>query len=125
MADSITEVEKRFSPIDGTTGCMMQEQSEVGPKSSSPWDLVPGQSLLTLLALVGSKQMYVEVLRESTRLTKAGFRNLLGWLQKEYLVDVVSTLSGDRVEEKVALTETGEEVLIRLLENTCELPELR
>jgi len=84
-----------------------------------------GQSLVTLLALVGTKRMDVETLREKTKLTHSAFGSLLGWLQREYLVDVVSTLNGDRVNEKVELTEKGEEALISMLEKTCELPELR
>lgn len=104
---------------------MMQETSTLGPTRAFPRDLLPGQSLVTLLALVGSKKLGVETLREKTRLSPAAFEDLLGWLQREYLVDVVSNLAGDRKEESVGLTEKGEAVLIGLLENTCELPELR
>ena len=89
------------------------------------WDVASGQSLVALLALVGSKRLDVEALRARTKLTPAAFGTLLGWLQREYLVDVVSNLGGDVVEEKVELTEKGETVLIGLLERTCELPELR
>ena len=103
----------------------MQEQSEVGPVSTPPCGPFSVQSLVTLLALVGSKQMDVEALREKTRLTPGTFRLLLGWLQKEYLVDVVRSLSGDMIEERACLTEMGEETLVRLLERTCELPEFR
>ena len=69
--------------------------------------------------------MDVAALRAKTNLAPAAFGGLLGWLQREYLVDVVSTLEGARVEEKLALTERGEAVLVGLLERTCELPELR
>jgi DNA-binding PadR family transcriptional regulator len=53
------------------------------------------------------------------------FRDFLRRLQQEYLVDVVSSLDGDRVSEQVELTEKGEELLVRVLENTYELPEFR
>ena len=83
-----------------------------------------GQSLVALLALVGAKRMEVEALRARIKLTPFAFGNLLGWLQREYLVDVVATLDGERVEEKVELTDKGESVLVSMLEQTCELPEL-
>jgi len=66
-----------------------------------------------------------EALRGRTRLTPSAFRKLLNWLQKEYLIDFVSALQGERVEERIQLTDKGEEVLVSLLERTCELPELR
>ncbi len=53
------------------------------------------------------------------------FENLLNWLQRKYLVDVVSSLEGDSVAESVSLTEDGEAFLLGLLEKTCELPEIR
>ena len=86
--------------------------------------MLSGQSLVTLLALVGARRLNVEALRERTKLNPSAFGSLLGWLQREYLVDVVSALDGDHVEEKVELTEQGEAVLVSMLEKTCELPEL-
>jgi len=103
----------------------MQEATTVGPRSTVPGDVLSGQSLVTLLALAGTKRMDVEVLRERAKLTPTAFENLLGWLQREYLVDVITSLEGERVEESVTLTEKGEAVLVRMLESTCELPELR
>jgi len=93
--------------------------------NSVPRDMLSGQGLVTLLALVGTKRMGVEALQERTRLTPLAFGNLLGWLQQEYLVDVVSGLRGEDVGEKVELTEKGEAVLVSMLERMCELPELR
>jgi len=84
-----------------------------------------GQSLLTLLALVGTKRMDVETLRVRTRLTPFAFENLLGWLQREYLVDVIASLEGNKVREDVGLTDKGEAALVSMLETTCELPEFR
>jgi len=104
---------------------LMQEATTLGPRSSVPWDVMSGQSLATLLALVGTKRMDVEALRERTRLTPLAFEALLGWLQREYLVDVITSLDGDKVREDVGLTERGEEALVSMLERTCELPELR
>jgi len=103
----------------------MQEATTVGPRNVVPWDVLSGQSLATLLALVGTKRMDVEALRERTKLTPLVFENLLGWLQREYLVDVITTLEGDEVKETVVLTEEGEAALVSILESTCELPELR
>jgi len=103
----------------------MQEATTMGPWNSVPWGVMSGQSLVTLLALVGTKRMDVEALRERTRLSPFAFENLLGWLQREYLVDVITSLEGEQVKENVALTDRGEAALISMLESTCELPELR
>jgi len=103
----------------------MQETTTIGPRNSVPWSTLSGQSLVTLLALVGTKRMDVEALREKTKLAPLPFDSLLGWLQREYLVDIVTSLEGSQVKENVALTEQGEQVLVRMLESTCELPELR
>jgi DNA-binding MarR family transcriptional regulator len=102
----------------------MQEATTISP-FDSPWDMLSGQSLVALLALVGTRRMDVGALRRRTKLTQHAFGNLLSWLQREYLVDVVSNLNGDAVEEKVELTEKGEAVLVSMLEKTCELPEFR
>jgi hypothetical protein len=108
-----------------TRSLLMQEATTVGPRNSVPWDVPSGQSLMTLLALVGTKRMDVEALRERVKLTPLAFENFLGWLQREYLVDVIATLEGDQVKESVALTEKGEAALVSMLESTCELPDLR
>lgn len=67
----------------------------------------------------------MEALRQRTKLAPSAFGNLLGWLQQEYLVDVVSSLKGQKIAETVELTEKGESLLVSMLEQTCELPELR
>ena len=97
----------------------------VGPRGSTPWDALPRQSLAALLALVGAKRMDVEALRTRTKLTALAFADLLDWLRRERLVDVVSSPRGGHLVEEVELTETGESTLISLLEMTCELPEFR
>ena len=104
---------------------MMQETSEIGPISLTSREVVPSQSLIALLALVGTKTRNVAALQARTELNSADFGSLLGWLQSENLVDVMSTTAGGRIEEQVVLTERGEAVLVGLLERTCELPELR
>ncbi len=104
---------------------MMQETAAYGPRSGFSRDLQSGQSMIALLALVGTKRMRIEDLRRRVRLTPQALASLIEWLQMEYLVDVVSSLDGTGIEEKVELTEKGESVLISLLERTCELPELR
>ena len=67
----------------------------------------------------------MDALREKSKLTPAAFASLLSWLQREYLIDVVSSLKGDLKEELVELTEKGEAVLVSMLERACELPEFR
>ncbi len=102
----------------------MQEARTIGPIRSGPWDTLSNQSLVTLLALVGSRRMDVKALQERTKLAPFAFGNLLSWLQREYLVEVVSVLEGDEVAETVQLTDRGETVLVGILEQTCELPDL-
>jgi DNA-binding transcriptional ArsR family regulator len=103
----------------------MQEQINVGPTGSGPEEMLPGQSLAALLALVGAKRMDVEKLRARTRLAPPAFMILLNWLRQEYLVDVITSPEGERAFERVELTEKGESILVSLLEKTCELPEIR
>jgi len=83
-----------------------------------------GQSLSALLALAGAQRLGVDELRTRMRLSSRGFGTLLSWLQREYLVDVVSRLDGYEVRETVVLTDKGEKLLLGLLEQMCELPEL-
>ena len=103
----------------------MQETTTIDSAGIAAWDIMSGQSLVTLLALVGTRRMDVQALRKRTKLTPLAFENLLGWMQREYLIEVISSLEGTQVEEKAQLTEKGEAVLVGLLEKTCELPELR
>ncbi|HEY6284010.1 MAG TPA: hypothetical protein VIW22_08815 [Nitrososphaerales archaeon] len=66
----------------------------------------------------------MKALQERTKLAPSAVGNLLAWLQREYLVEVVSGLEGNEVAENVQLTDRGETVLVGMLEKTCELPEL-
>ena len=89
------------------------------------WLTLPGQSLAALLALVGTKRMDVEALRNKTKLSTHAFVDLLNWLQQEYLVDVIASRGVDGADERITLTEKGEKLLVSILERTCELPEFR
>ncbi len=95
----------------------------IGPVYDGSQAMPSGESLVVLLALAGARRMNLEAIRGRTRLGPRSFGRLVRWLQREYLIDVVSTLYGDVVEERVKLTEKGEAVLVSILENTCELPE--
>lgn len=103
----------------------MREQTRISLNGVNPWDSVPGQSLVALLALVGARKMEVEAFRARTRLAPLAFDRLLRWLQREYLVDVITSLDGERIREEIDLSEWGESVLISMLERTHELLELR
>lgn len=103
---------------------LMQETTTIGPLTSGPGGILPGQSFAALLALVGTRKMDVETLRKRIGLAPFAFGGLLSWLQREYLVNVVPSPEGDELAEKVELTEKGESALISLLETMCELPEL-
>jgi hypothetical protein len=92
---------------------------------TSKGTLATAESLTALLALAGSRKVEVDELQARMKLTPEGCGELLSWLQREYLVDIVSSLDGKKVTEVVQLTDRGERVLISLLERTCELPELR
>jgi hypothetical protein len=124
MLGARVAVENRFSGT-GMQRPLMQEATTIGPRNSVPWDVLTGQSLVTLLALVGTKRMDLDALRERTKLAPQAFEDLLAWLQREYLVDVIAGLEGDKVKENVSLTERGEAALVSMLESTCELPDLR
>jgi hypothetical protein len=84
-----------------------------------------GQSLVALLALVGSRRTTLQELRNKTKLTPVAFENLLGWLKREDMVEIVHSQEGGGFDERVAMTDSGESALISMLERTCELPELR
>jgi CTP-dependent riboflavin kinase len=92
---------------------------------TSKGTLATAESLTALLALAGSRRVEVDELQARMKLTAEGCEELISWLQREYLVDVVSSLDGRKVRDVVQLTDKGEQVLISLLERTCELPELR
>jgi DNA-binding MarR family transcriptional regulator len=105
---------------------MKQETKIVGPKSDElSVPITTNESLAALLALAGAKRLDVSELMVRTRLNPSGLLALISWLQREYLVDIVSSLEGNEVRERLELTDKGEQVLIGLLEKMCELPELR
>jgi len=77
-----------------------------------------------LFVLSGSKGVSAEVLRRELGLSHNDFHSLLDRLQRSYLVDAVSELSGESVIEYYRLTEEGTSTLQGMLERMCELPEL-
>lgn len=103
----------------------MQSQRTGGPSDVTPQGILADQSLFALLALVGSRRMDTGAFRRRTGLNPTAFDRLLGQLERESLVDLVSTIGTHRTEEEVVLTERGEVLLLNMLERTCELPELR
>ena len=107
---------------------MMQETQTIGLSATTRSEtgaFLTAKSLSALLALAGSKTRGIEELRRKMKLTREGFAVLLALLQREYLVDVVSRLDGYQVKVTVVLTDRGERVLLGLLEQMCELPELQ
>ena len=104
---------------------MIQETLARASSRKLSGTLATNMSLTALLALAGSRRLEVADLQARMKLTAEGCEELLSWLQREYLVDVVSSLQGNVVSETIQLTDKGERVLIGLLEQTCELPELR
>jgi len=84
---------------------------------------IPTGGLKFLLALISSDGVEASSLRVRLNVADQEYRSLLNALQRQYLVDVVSGLDGNAVHETLRLTEYGEDVLTRLMERTCELPE--
>ncbi len=84
---------------------------------------IPRGGLRLLLALISSDGVESSSLRGKLGVDDQEYRSLLDALQRQYLVDVVSGLDGDAVNETLRLTDYGEEVLTRLMERTFELPE--
>jgi hypothetical protein len=76
-----------------------------------------------LLALVSSGGAETEALKRKLNLGDREYHALLNALQRLYLVDVVSGLNGEAIQETLRLTDYGESVLTRTMETTCELPE--
>jgi hypothetical protein len=76
-----------------------------------------------LLALVSSNGIEPETLQRKLNVTIQEFRFLLNVLQRQRLVDLVSTLNGDTVRHTLRLTGDGEAVLTGIMERTFELPE--
>ncbi len=76
-----------------------------------------------LLKLYGSKRMEFMQAMHYMDMCKAEFSKLVGELQGEYLVDVVTYRDGRYVKEYLSLTERGERIMYEIMEKTCELPE--
>jgi len=101
---------------------MMQELRPRGANGLSE-GTVSGRSFQILFTLAGSNSTDAKRLQGRIGLETSEFDMLIEGLNKRYLVDVVSSLEGTRVTEKLRLTEEGEATLLRSLERMCELPE--
>jgi hypothetical protein len=96
-------------------------RATTGPRES--YVALPTGSLKILLALVSSNGIEPETLQRKLNATIQEFRFLVNVLQRQHLVDIVSTLSGDVIRQTLRLTGDGEAVLTGIMERTFELPE--
>jgi len=101
---------------------MMQEIQEIGAKSFGHGGRVSGQSFVVLLALA-RKSLTNAGLCASFGINPSEFDQLLDRLRRSHLVDVVSESDGSTVMQTLRLTDEGERVLLREMEQMCELPE--
>ncbi len=101
---------------------MMQEIQEIGAKSFGHRNRVSGQSFAVLLALA-RKSLTDGELRTSFGINPSEFGQLLDRLRRNRLVRVVSELDRRGVMQTLCLTDEGEKVLLREMEQMCELPE--
>lgn len=101
---------------------MMQEIQEIGAKSLGHGSKVSGQSFVVLLALA-RKSLRNDELSASFGMNPTELEQLLGRLHRSHLVDVVSEFDGRGVTQTLCLTDEGERVLLREMEQMCELPE--
>lgn len=97
---------------------MLNEAQTLRPQNVS----LTGQSLATLLALVGAEHLDAETLRSKMKLDDEGFNSLIRWLETEGLVEIVIKFR-EGTYHSVSLTGRGERLLLSLLEQMCELPE--
>lgn len=88
-----------------------------------PCPTLPEGGLKLLLALVSTEGAERESLKRKLKVTDSEYDSALSALQREYLVDVVSGLDGNRIRETLRLTDYGQSVLTRIMESTFELPE--
>lgn len=102
---------------------MMQELQAVSAAEEAFSGTVTGRSFAVLFALAGSDSMDAKTLGKRLGLPEQECVRVVEDLQRRYLVDLVSRLDGEVVKETLRLTEEGEAVLARSLEQTCELPE--
>jgi hypothetical protein len=103
---------------------MMQELETKGPPKVSEGGMVTGRSFSVLFALAGSvREVDAKSLGLRLEMNEVECRNVLGNLNRQYLVDFVSGLEGKSVRETLRLTEEGKAILLQSLEMMCELPE--
>lgn len=102
---------------------MMQELQTIGATEEAFSGTVSGRSFAVLFKLAGSDSVNVKTLGKRLELSEQECARIVEDLQRRYLVDIVSRLDGKAVRETLRLTEEGEAVLSRSLEQMCELPE--
>jgi len=100
---------------------MMQGIQEIEAKSLGR-GRVSGQSFAVLLALA-RKPLTNWELRASIGMNSTEFGQLLDRLRRNRLVGVVSEPDERGLRQTLCLTDEGERVLLREMEQMCELPE--
>lgn len=101
---------------------MMQEIQEIGAKSFGQRNGVSSQSFAVLFALT-RKPLTGGELRTAIGIIPSEFGQLLDRLRKERLVSVVPERDGGGYGQTLCLTDEGERILLREMEQMCELPE--
>ncbi len=101
---------------------MMQEIQEIGAKSFGHGSRVSGQSFAVLLALA-RKPLTNGELGASFGINPSEFGQLVDRLRSNRLVKMASEPDGIGVMQTMCLTDEGERVLLREMEQMCELPE--
>jgi len=101
---------------------MMQEIQGIEARSSGRGSRVSGQSFVVLFALA-RKPFTSGELRASFGMNPSEFGQLLDQLRRSHLVDVVSESDWSGVTQTLCLTDEGERILLRKMEQMCELPE--
>jgi len=101
---------------------MMQEIQEIEAKSFGRGSRVSGQSFVALLALTRKPLTYGE-LHASLGINPFEFGQLLDRLRKSRLVGIVPESVGLGVMPTLCLTDEGERILLREMEQMCELSE--
>jgi transcription initiation factor IIE alpha subunit len=102
---------------------MEQELQAVGGHEFGHYGNLSKQGFAVLLELARG-HVASDELHASTMMPPSELRRLLDYLRRDRLVSPVSELEGRRVAETLRLTDKGERVLLREMEQMCELPEI-
>lgn len=101
---------------------MMQEIQEIEAKGFGQVSRVSSQGFAVLLALARKSLTEGELLA-TFGISLSEFGQSLDRLRKDRLLGAVSELDGENVRQVLCLTDEGEKVLLREMEQMCELPE--